>query len=85
MNNAAKCALRNSDENTDNLISVLHLQGVFAVVVLLNFLFFLFVEAANDPLVKVVFHEAGVLLGSHVRAISSHFDQVGNFSMSLSN
>uniref|UniRef100_F1KYW5 N-acetyl-D-glucosamine kinase n=1 Tax=Ascaris suum TaxID=6253 RepID=F1KYW5_ASCSU len=32
-------------------------------------------EAANDPLVKVVFHEAGVLLGSHVRAISSHFDQ----------
>ncbi|VDK50915.1 unnamed protein product, partial [Anisakis simplex] len=32
-------------------------------------------EAPDDPLVKHVFHKAGVILGSHIRAISSHFDE----------
>lgn len=32
-------------------------------------------EASDDPLVKLVFHDAGEILGRHVKAISKHFDK----------
>ncbi|KHN75633.1 N-acetyl-D-glucosamine kinase [Toxocara canis] len=32
-------------------------------------------DAPNDPLVKRVFYEAGMILGNHVRAISRHCDE----------
>uniref|UniRef100_A0A183V2T0 N-acetyl-D-glucosamine kinase n=1 Tax=Toxocara canis TaxID=6265 RepID=A0A183V2T0_TOXCA len=38
-------------------------------------LIILSVDAPNDPLVKRVFYEAGMILGNHVRAISRHCDE----------